>query len=410
MKLSQEIKEFIQKHLHDDTNQLLLSAARYPEIDVPFAVDQIIARQRIKEKLPEWYILEDLLFPSRLSTEQCSSEWTARYKAQLLLGERFCDLTGGLGVDCFYFSKQAKEAIYVERFADYCNVAKHNFNLLKASNIQVIHRDARELLSSLQVDTFYLDPARRSKDNKRAFALSDCEPDLLQLKPLLLERAKRTIVKISPMADLEETLRLLPETTEIHIIAVKNECKELLFVLENREKNLPLSAVKVHAVNLSPKQKENCFIFTLQEEKSAPLHVAENVENFLYEPHAALLKSGAFKLIASRYGLKKLHYHTHLYTSKQLVESFPGRSFRVEQQFEFSKKLLQQISIQFPKANLTIRNFPLSVAEFRKRSKLKEGGDCYLFATTLANEQKIVLQTSLISTSKPNVPLLDTQT
>ena len=180
--------------------------------------------------------------------------------------------------------------------------------------------------------------------------------------------------------------------------------------MENREKNLPLSAVKVHAVNLSPKQKENCFIFTLQEEKSAPLHVAENVENFLYEPHAALLKSGAFKLIASRYGLKKLHYHTHLYTSKQLVESFPGRSFRVEQQFEFSKKLLQQISIQFPKANLTIRNFPLSVAEFRKRSKLKEGGDCYLFATTLANEQKIVLQTSLISTSKPNVPLLDTQT
>ena len=396
MEWNPEIKTFIREHLNDDTNQLLLSAQRDPGIDVPFAVTQITARRHIKEKLPEWYANEELLYPSRLSVEQCSSEQTARYKAKLLQGKRFCDLTGGLGVDCFYFSQHAEEALYVERFPDYCEAARHNFRILQAPQIQVINANTLEILNTLETDTFYIDPARRSKTNKRTFALTDCEPDVLQLKPLLLQKAQRTIVKTSPMADIEETLRLLPETQEIHIIAVKNECKELLFILSDIVPIQQREMIKIHAVHLHPKQTAEIFTFTIQEEKEAPLQVTSEIGNYLYEPHAALLKSGAFKLIALRYGLRKLHRHSHLYTSHEPCTQFPGRCIQIEKQFNFSNKLLKQLAQELPKANLTIRNFPMTVDEFRKRSGIKEGGNTYLFATTIANEEKIVLQTTAI--------------
>lgn len=393
MLLSPELKSFIREHFSDDTHRLLLSASRHAGIDVPWATVQISARRQIKDKLPEWYALDDLVYPSRLSTEQCSSEQTALYKQNLLKGTTFCDLTGGLGVDCYYFSQKARSATYIERFPEYCEAARNNFAVLGAGHIQIINADVREMAGSLQADTFYIDPARRHIDNKRAFALTDCEPDILQLKPLLFGNTQRLLIKISPMADIGETLRLLPETREVHILSVKNECKELIFLLDhpfipNREEE-----VRIHAVNLLPGKEMPVFIFHLQEEQDSPLHTTTSMGTYLYEPHAALLKSGAFKLTAIRYHLTKLHRHSHLYTSSGFIPDFPGRCFKVDETFEFSGKLLKQIGKQYPKANLTTRNFPLSVAELRKRSGIKEGGKLYLFATTLANEQKVLIKT-----------------
>lgn len=384
--LSTEIKELIFRHLNADINQLLLTSHRYPGIDMHFVADQIAARQQIKGKLPHWYENPDLIFPSRISTEQCSSEATALYKQSLLRGEKLCDLTGGLGIDSYYFSQKAKEVIYIERFPDYCSAATANFQTLHAKNIRIINADCREIISTLSADTFYIDPARRSGQNKRVFALSECEPDILQLKPILLAHSRRVIVKISPMADISETLRLLPETAEIHILAVKNECKELLFILEPN----PGSPV-LHAVNLTLQGQAEHFSFTEKEEKEAGLRLASSLRKFLFEPNAAVMKSGAFKLIANRFQLEKLHPHSHLYTSDSPCPEFPGRRFRVNRTFAFSGKLLKQLKNQFPKANLTTRNFLLSVEELRKRSKIKEGGETYLFATTIGNNQPVII-------------------
>lgn len=392
MNLTPEFQEFINSHAADDTNKLLLSASQYPGIDIPFAVDQILSRRQLQHKLPAWHSHPNLIYPSRLATEQCSSEQTALYKQQLLKGETLCDLTGGMGVDAYYFSKKAAQVTYIERFPNYCATAQHNFEILGATNIQIRNADAREVIASLKADTFYIDPARRADCNKRVFALADCEPDVLQLKPWLLEHSQRIIIKISPMADLEETLRLLPETKEIHILAVKNECKELLFILEN-EFCRNMDRVEVHAVNLNSPCPSQEFIFRLEEEKATELKTTPTLGQWLYEPHAALLKSGAFKLIAFRYELYKLHRHSHLYTSDLLCPKFPGRIFIVDEIIPFSGKLLKQISRDIPRANITTRNFPLSVNELRKRSGIKEGGDTYLFATTLANEQKVLIKT-----------------
>ncbi len=394
MQLSAEMKSYIREHAAADTDKLLLSAGRQPDIDVPFAVDQILARRQIREKLPAWYANEDVLFPSRLAAEQCSSEPTARYKQRLLHGNRLCDLTGGLGVDSFYFAEKAREVIYIERFPAYCEAARTNFAALGAHNIDVRNTDAREALATLETDTFYIDPARRAEGNRRVFALADCEPDILQLKPLLLERAKRVIIKISPMADLEETRRLLPETREIHVVATKNECKELLFVLEQPE-GTPGEPL-IHAVNLQPDTETVPFVFTPSEEREASPLLASAPGEYLYEPHAALLKSGAFKLTARRYGTAKLHRHSHLYTSDTHCPHFPGRTFRIERVLPFSGKLLRTLAADYPKANIATRNFPLTVAELRKRTGIKEGGDTYLFATTTGDEKKILIATHKI--------------
>lgn len=393
MPLSPELKLFIREHLTDDTNKLLLSASHFPDIDMPFAIDQILSRRQIQQKLPSWYDNEDLIYPSRLSTEQCSSEETALYKQQLLQGTTFCDLTGGLGIDTWYFSLRANSVIYIERFPEYCEAARQNFATLKAGNIQILNADARTVAGTLKADTFYIDPARRTECNKRIFALTDCEPDILQLKPLLLENAQRIIVKVSPMADIEETLRLLPETREIHVLAVRNECKELLFVLENPLDSMTTIPLKIQAVNLQPNSEPQVFTFFPEEEKEAGQKLTEQVGNFLYEPHAALLKSGAFKLIAHRYGLYKLHRHSHLYTSDTFCPRFPGRSFKVSETIAFSGKQIKSLGKQIPQANLTVRNFPLSVAELRIRCNIKEGGSIYLFATTLSNEHKVLIKT-----------------
>lgn len=386
-KAGAEFIEFVRQHENDDPTRLLLAARKYPGVDVRLAAEQIIARKAVKDKLPEWHARQELIYPSRLAAEQCSSETTARYKQRLALGDTLCDLTGGLGVDCYYFSQAVKQVFYVERNPEYRQAAAQNFKLLGANNITCVTGDARETAKEITADTFYLDPARRAKDNRRVFALSDCEPDILQLKPLLLKKARRVIVKISPMADLTETLRLLPETREVHILAVKNECKELLFVLEEKRDNSPTT---IFTANLIP-GGEQTFNFTQEEEEAATAPTATEIGAYLYEPNAAILKGGAFKTIACRHGLAKLERHSHLYTSQEPTADFPGRTFRVESALDFSGKRLKTLGKSLPKANITVRNFPLSVAEIRQKSGIQEGGDTYLFATTLHPKHLILV-------------------
>ncbi len=389
MILTQSIIDFIKLHENDNTDKLLLSASKYPEINMPVIVDQIIARRQIKDKLPSWHACRELFYPSRLATEQCSSEITAEYKQKLTRGETLCDLTGGLGVDSFYFSKQVKNVIYVERSPHYCEAAKHNFSLLQANNIQVLNQEAGDVAESVKVDTFYIDPARRAEGNKRVFALSECEPDVLQLKPLLLDHAKRVIIKISPMADIMETLRLLPETTEIHVLSVKNECKELLYVLENEKKDVdPI----VSTLNITSTGEKQLFDFQLSAEKETTIIFTSHIKKFLYEPDSSILKAGAFKLPAKRFNVEKLHPHSHLYTSDLWIEEFPGRKFVVDKVFDFSGKGLKQLCRTIPQANITTRNFNLSVKDLRQKSRITEGGHVYLFATTLHPNTPILIQ------------------
>lgn len=385
-----ELKNFIRTHLSDDTDKLLLNASRYEIQDLSFAVDQILARRQIKEKLPSWYTNYDLIFPSRLSAEQCSSEITAKYKQELICGTKVCDLTGGLGIDSWYLSQKAQRLTYVERFPEYCKIAGHNFQVLEAGHIRVIQADVREIVHTLSADTFYADPARRSAGNKRLFALNECEPDILALKRILLEKSLRLIIKVSPMADLTATLHLLPETTEIHILAVKNECKEILFVLEPGPAET--TKIKITTVNYTDREKRQVFSYLREEEKESSFRAAERVRHYLYEPNAALLKSGAFKSVACRYKVEKLHLNSHLYTSDEKIEDFPGRIFEVRNQYDCSNKKLKQFGKMIPQANITVRNFPLTVDAIRKNSGITEGGKLYLFATTLSNARRTIIE------------------
>lgn len=390
MKLTPAIKTFINEHAGDDLNRLLLSAARYPETDVPFAVEQIAARRQIKDKLPEWYANQDLVFPAKITVEQSSSEQTARYK-QRLVGEdqRLCDLTGGLGIDSYYFSRKLRQVVYIERFETYCEAARHNFHILGANNIEVINGNSTELLDRLpDTDVFYVDPARRGEGNKRVFALADCEPDLSAILPALFSYAPKVIAKISPMADLRQTLELLPSTVDIHVLAVKNECKELLFVMERGgEMHTPT----VYCVNILSDNREDLFSFTLEEEKETRAEIATSVQRYLYEPNVSLLKAGAFKSLSVRWPVGKLEENSHLYTSDLLVQDFPGRILTVRDVLPFNNKLCKTINRHIPQANMVTRNFPLSVEALRKRTKIKEGGNDFIYATTLANQEKVLI-------------------
>ncbi|MDY3142263.1 MAG: SAM-dependent methyltransferase [Parabacteroides sp.] len=384
---------FIQAHLSDDPDRLLLSASRYPEIDMPFVVAQITARRQIKEKLPTWYQQEQLLFPAKIAAEQCSSEQTALYKQQLVTeGDTLCDLTGGLGIDSYYFSRRVKQVYYIERFPSYCEVARANMATLGARNVAVLEGDSTQWLDQLPaIDVFYVDPARRGKENKRMFALSDCEPDLTQLLPRLLAKAPRVIAKLSPMADLRQTLALLPTTQAIHILSVKNECKELLFVIGREPRE---SAVPIHCVHLTKQAaSDECFVCSLEAEQQAASHLATTLRRYLYEPNASVLKAGAFKQVACQFPVEKLQVSSHLYTSDHYLDRFPGRRFEVDEVIPFHSKSCKQLAGQSLQANVTTRNFPLTVEALRKKCRIREGGDIYLFATTGPKEEKLLIRT-----------------
>ena len=389
MQLSSETLRFIEENVRADVRSLALQAKKYPQVDMAMAVVQIAGRQIAEAKVPSWYRTEGLLYPKHLSMEQCSSEVTALYKAGLVEGETFADLTGGFGIDCSFLSRKFKQADYVERQEELCDLACHNFPLL-GLNVRVHNEDGVAYLNQMTlVDCLFLDPARRDGHGGKTVAISDCEPDVSALEELLVEKARTVMVKLSPMLDLSLALKTLKHVHEVHVVSVNNECKELLLLL--RKEPVP-SEIKIHCEQIVNTCEHQHFVFTQEQERASDCPLATQVEAFLYEPNASILKAGAYRSLTQAYPLKKLHTSSHLYTSPDFIEGFPGRKFKVEAISNFGKKELKAFLQGMEKANLTIRNFPSSVAELRKRLKLKEGGEDYLFATTLAGESKVLIK------------------
>ena len=396
MTLTEVTLRFIAEHHLDDVRTLALQADKYPLVDMPFALTQIAGRQTAKSKVPTWAKTEGILYPPHLSMEQCSSEVTARYKTSVVtdydsLHHSLVDLTGGFGIDFSLLAPHFKQATYVERQELLCDVARHNFPLLGLTAC-VIHADSTDYLRQMRpVDWLYLDPARRDGHGGKTVSIPDCEPDVSALEPLLLEKATCVLVKLSPMLDLTQALHTLKHVVAAHIVSVAGECKELLLVLV-RDKSLHAEDVPIHCVNLP--DTTDAFTFTRREEQEAPCLYAGAPRTYLYEPNASLLKAGAFRSLSYIYKVEKLHPHSHLYTSDEALPHFPGRLFRIDGWCGFGKREVKELLNGVRKANLTVRNFPATVADLRKRLKLAEGGDIYLFVTTLNDGQKVILRCS----------------
>ena len=379
------VLQWIKEHEKEEPAQLMLQAHRFPGIPVREAVAQIQARRKVKHKLPSWYEKESLLYPATLSVEQASSVETGMYKAGLLAGKSMADLTGGMGVDTFYLSQNFEKAYYVEQQEELCAFAAHNFHELGVTHVQLVHSTAEEFIKRApQLDTVYLDPARRGEANQRLYKLADCQPDITRLLPQLFEKTGTVLLKAAPMLDIQQGLSELQGVQEVHVVAVKNEVKELLFLLQKGFVAEP--AIK--AVNLTDAGNQ-LFEFHLSEEQAAEAPFSEP-QTFLYEPHAALMKAGAFKLIAQRFELSKLHRNSHMYTTATFREGFPGRSFKILYAGKPDKKAIRNF---FPEdqALISSRNHPLSVQQLSKKFGLKEGGTRYLFATTFMNDKPGIL-------------------
>lgn len=385
MNLSDELKAFIITHEADDVHSLALQAKQYPDIDMEMAIRQITGRKIAKEKIPSWYANDNIIYPKHLSMEQCSSEQTALFKASLCGGESMADLTGGLGVDCFFLAHGFNNAVYVEQQSELAEIAVHNFKIL-GQDIKVVNEDAVSYLSSMPpANLIYIDPARRDSTGRKTVLIEDCTPNILDIESLLEEKSKQVMIKLSPMLDITLAVKSVKSVSDVYIISVNNECKELLFIKKgNTGKTL------YHCVNIQNSNTDT-YTFYKEDEDTISLNYTTKIAKYLYEPNASILKAGAYKSIAKAYSLDKLHPSSHLYTSEILYEDFPGRKFVVDNICSLNKKDMKEYLSDIKQANITTRNFPLSVQEIRKKTGLKDGGDIYIFATTLVDDRKILL-------------------
>lgn len=389
--IDKNTQQFIIQHESDDIRQLALKTKSYPSIDMSMAIQQIVGRQIAKNKLPSWYKCHDIIYPRHISLEQCSSESTAQYKASLCGGNILVDLTGGLGVDFSFMAKKHKQSYYVEVQDELVELANCNFNTLNLDQVTIIQKDAFSFLNSFDhvADTIFIDPARRSDTGKKTVLIEDCSPNLIEIEQLLDNKAEQTIIKLSPMLDISQALNSLANIKEVHIISVNNECKELLFIKEKSlEEKFETSLI---CINLIANKEKELFVFTKAEESSSNISYTDTPAKYLYEPNASILKAGGYRSLALKYNLKKLHPNSHLYTSDILVNHFPGRKFQIENIISPNKKEIKTQLNKTIKANIATRNYPFSVADIRKQTKLKEGGTDYIFATTLANEKKVLI-------------------
>lgn len=381
--LSEEIQAYINEHLNDDVADLSLRSELRHLSFFKEILEQIKSKKKAKSKLPTWFEKEGIVFPPSISMEQCSSELTAEYKARLISGQKLVDLTGGFGIDSYYLSQNFEETDYVERNEKLCEICHHNFTVLDA-NVRVNKQIAEEFLERGEhFDWIYLDPARRDDVNNKVFRLEDCTPDVITLQDELLKNSEHILIKLSPMLDIKQGLLQLRHVSEVHVIAVRNEVKELLFTIKKGFEGV----AQIHCINLNQNAKSE-FTFTLSEEEFTESKFSE-IQGYLYEPNAAIMKAGAFKSIANRFELKKINQHTHLYTSEELIEEFPGRSFKVIEELPLNKKL--KSSFPDMKANITVRNYPLSVQQLRNKTGIKEGGEHYIFAFTGIKQKHFLL-------------------
>ena len=379
---------FIRSHANDDVRQLALQGKKNPEVDMTYALDQIAGRQKARVKIPSWAANDGIVYPPHLSMEQCSSEATARYKAQIAgKGKRIVDLTAGFGVDMAFMSINFTEAVHVEQQAALCAISSANYTCLGLQHINVVCNDGVAYLHQLeQADVIFIDPARRNEHGGRTYGMADCTPNVLEIIDEMLEKATRVIIKLSPMLDWQKAVSDVGNVSEVHIVSVGNECKELLLVVERETSNL-----KVFCVN-----DGQVFSYTSNDETGSFCQ-APSSPQYLYEPNASVMKAGCFQLIAQRFGISQPDKNSHLFLSEQIIPDFPGRGFAIERICTMNKRELKTGLAGITQANIAVRNFPLSVADLRKRLKLKDGGDVYIFATTSAEKGHLLLVCRKIS-------------
>ncbi len=401
MTWSNEIRQFVTDHLSDDTARLLLSAHRFPTIDMPFAVEQIEARRRLRNKLPEWYAESDLIMGGRIPAEQCSSEYTARFKRKVMLEDArsLCDMTGGMGVDFWYMSRNLDFAIYTERQSHLCDAARHNFEILSSREKEPKTRiEVREGLSTElpipDVDVIYLDPARRSSDGSRIYEISDCEPDVVAWQGDLLSHCRQLITKVSPMADISRTISRLRGVTDVYVLSVKGECKELLIVQNARKASMAeSSSFLIHCLDFYPERTiEFDFSNNAGDSSSNGLHLASSLGTYFYEPDVSVMKAQGFNALQSIYDVQMLDTDCHYFTSEDLIQDFPGRIFVIDEQIEFASRSLKKLRSRIAQANIAVRNFPMNPDELRRRTGIRDGGEVYLFGATLNSVGPVLIR------------------
>ena len=382
--LNTDVQDYINQNLAKNHAELALKGSPFNEVSVAQLLEQIVSKSKSQHKLPTWFRTKDIYYPNKINIEQTSSEKTATYKSKLVSGKNLIDITGGFGVDSYYFAKSFQSVTHCEINPELHNIAKHNFEILGSTNINTICGDGLTNLTNLnkKFDCIYADPSRRHDAKGKVFMLNDCEPDIPKNLDLLLHHANTLLIKTSPLLDLHLGLRELKQVSQIHIIAVNNEVKELLWLIEQNQS----PSVKVVTANIKSLDTEK-FEFLLDEESEAISTYSAPLA-YLYEPNAAILKSGAFKSVGSKLKLHKLQQHSHLYTSNELIE-FPGRVFKIKQVVPFSKSAV--LSLKLNKANITTRNFPIEVKYLRKQFKISDGGNIYVFFSTVQNNEKVVL-------------------
>ncbi|WP_428740287.1 class I SAM-dependent methyltransferase [Tenacibaculum sp.] len=382
--LHTDIQNYIENHLKVNVEQLIFKGSPFEEVSVQELANQIVAKNKSEKKLPTWFQTKNIYYPPKLSIEQTSSEITANYKSILIKGDSIIDITGGFGVDCLAFSKHFEKVTHCEINKELSVIVSYNYKQLNIGNVDTVAEDGLEYLkrTSKTFDCIYVDPSRRNDAKGKVFLLSDCLPNVPENLDFLFTKSDTILIKNSPIFDITAAINELNFVKEIYVIAVKNEVKELLFLLKKEYKG----EIEVKTVNLLKNNNQE-FYFLLNSNSEVKYLLPQN---YIYEPNAAILKSGGFNEVANQLNVAKLHQHSHLYTSETLVKDFPGRVFKINAIYHYNKKSLKK-HITVTKANITTRNFPKTVAQIRKETKLKDGGDTYLFFTTNINSELIVI-------------------
>lgn len=385
--MNDKTRDFIEQNLNADIRQLALKGCRDKDVDLDAAIRQIAGRQTARRKLPSWAALDGILYPPHLNMEQCSSEQTARYKARICSShpspKTLVDLTGGFGVDFAFMSEAFDEATYVERNSELFAISSANMKIL-APKAKCLNEDGLEVLHRLDhVSMIFMDPARRDNHGARTYGISDCTPNVLEIKDELLQKADVVMLKLSPMLDWHKAISDLGEQyiKEIHIVSVQNECKELLIVMQQQSAEPPT----VYCIN-------DDSVFSYHPSSISSNHISHHSSLiYLYEPNASIMKAGCFAEIEQAFEVSQLAPNSHLFASDQAIADFPGRKFRVTAVTSMNKQELKQALKDIRQANIAVRNFPMSVADLRKRLKLSEGGNDYIFATTLTEGKKVLI-------------------
>jgi hypothetical protein len=382
--LNIDIQQFINENLTSHLTSLLLKGTSFSSVETKEIITQIEAKKRCEKKLPTWFNTEKIYYPNKLNIEQTSSEITANYKSNLIHGASIIDLTGGFGVDSFYFSKNFKTVVHCEMDGILSEIVKHNYTQLNVSNIDTLAIDGISYLETNKTvyDWIYLDPSRRHDSKGKVFFLSDCLPNVPKHIDLLFKHSNNILIKTSPLLDISLGINELKHVKTIHVVAVNNEVKELLWILEAGFE----AEITVETVNIKKEVNEH-FMFSFNKEKTSTSSY-QQPQTYLYEPNSAILKAGGFDAITQQLPVFKLHKHSHLYTSDRLLE-FPGRHFIIKKVVPYNKKELKKLGIT--QANVTVRNFPETVDGLRKKFNIKDGGETYLFFSTDNENQKIVI-------------------